>query len=170
MYLNNGSWFRAISAESRQRGGRPRVYALDDPEYDPKASTSMSILRSVHGAAAVQGGHADGHPPRHKRPVAGHFREPPALCVARNDDGVAGRREQGRQGPAFRPVGPVGTRVSEYTDEEGNRPASAWPTMWPISNKVRDADPKLKGLVSLEDIKFLIGPHNYMAVVPGTAG
>ena len=46
MYLNNGSWFRAISAESRQRGGRPRVYALDDPEYDPKASTSMSVLRS----------------------------------------------------------------------------------------------------------------------------
>ena len=45
MQLRNGSWLRAISAESRQRGGRPRRYVLDDPEYDPKASTSMSLIR-----------------------------------------------------------------------------------------------------------------------------
>lgn len=43
--LTNGSWFRAISAKSKQRGGRPRRYRLDDPEYDPSASTSMVMLR-----------------------------------------------------------------------------------------------------------------------------
>lgn len=37
--IKNGSWLRCISAESRQRGGRPRRYVLDDPEYDPRAST-----------------------------------------------------------------------------------------------------------------------------------
>lgn len=46
MQLRNGSWLRCISSESRQRGGRPRRYILDDPEYDPRASTSMSVLRS----------------------------------------------------------------------------------------------------------------------------
>ncbi len=45
MQLMNGSWLRCISAESKQRGGRPRLYILDDPEYDPKASTSMSLVR-----------------------------------------------------------------------------------------------------------------------------
>ena len=45
MQLMNGSSLRCISAESKQRGGRPRLYVLDDPEYDPKASTSMSLIR-----------------------------------------------------------------------------------------------------------------------------
>lgn len=45
MRLTNGSWVRLISAQSKQRGGRPRRYRLDDPEYDPKAATSMSVLR-----------------------------------------------------------------------------------------------------------------------------
>jgi len=44
-YLSNGSWCRAMSASSRQRGMRPRRYRLDDPEYDPSASTSMTMLR-----------------------------------------------------------------------------------------------------------------------------
>jgi hypothetical protein len=45
-YLSNGSWIQCISAISRQRGKRPRRYRLDDPEYDPTASTSMSLLRA----------------------------------------------------------------------------------------------------------------------------
>jgi hypothetical protein len=46
MILNNGSWLRLLSASSKQRGGRPRRYRLDDPEYDPKSSTPMSVLRA----------------------------------------------------------------------------------------------------------------------------
>ena len=161
MYLNNGSWFRAISAESRQRGGRPRVYALDDPEYDPKASTSMSILRSymerllfkvvmpmvtrrdtsVRWLATFVS----------RRHYAWH-----AMMTELLADGSKVAKD-----PRFDQWARLVLR-SEYVDENGLQ-QSAWPAMWPISNAVRDADPKLKGLVSLEDIKFLIGPHNYMA-------
>ncbi len=45
MEIMNGSWLRCISAESKQRGMRPRLYVLDDPEFDPKASTSMQLIR-----------------------------------------------------------------------------------------------------------------------------
>ena len=45
-YLNNGAYFRSVSATSKVRGIRPFVYSLDDPEYDPSASTSMDVLRS----------------------------------------------------------------------------------------------------------------------------
>jgi len=45
MILTNGSWVRLLSSQSRQRGARPRRYRLDDPEYDPKANTSMTMLR-----------------------------------------------------------------------------------------------------------------------------
>lgn len=44
-YLENGSWLRCVSAESRLRGLRPRRFRLDDPEYDEKASTSMQKIR-----------------------------------------------------------------------------------------------------------------------------
>ena len=43
--LSNHSSLFCTSAESRQRGLRPRVYYLDDPEYDPKQSTSTELLR-----------------------------------------------------------------------------------------------------------------------------
>ncbi len=43
--LSNGSQLVTYSANSKMRGGRPRWFALDDPEYDPSASTSMSVLR-----------------------------------------------------------------------------------------------------------------------------
>jgi len=43
--LTNRSWFRAVSAQSKLRGIRPRKFRLDDPEFDPRASTSMPTLR-----------------------------------------------------------------------------------------------------------------------------
>jgi len=161
MYLNNGSWFRAMSAESRQRGGRPRVYALDDPEYDPKASTSMSILRSymerllfkvvmpmvtrrdtsVRWLATFVS----------RRHYAWH-----AMMTELLADGSKVAKD-----PRFDQWARLILR-SEYTDEEGAQ-QSAWPAMWPINRKVRDAKESLKGLITLEDIKEMIGTHNYNA-------
>lgn len=43
--LTNGSNITFTSMESRNRGGRPRKFRLDDPEYDPEASTSMQRLQ-----------------------------------------------------------------------------------------------------------------------------
>jgi phage terminase large subunit-like protein len=161
MYLNNGSWFRAMSAESRQRGGRPRVYALDDPEYDPKASTSMSILRSymerllfkvvmpmvtrrdtsVRWLATFVS----------RRHYAWH-----AMMTELLADGSKVAKD-----PRFDQWARLILR-SEYTDEDGTQ-QSAWPSMWPINRKVRDAKESLKGLITLEDIKEMIGTHNYNA-------
>jgi hypothetical protein len=45
-YLRNGSEWQSFSVTSRQRGIRPRRYVLDDPEYDPSASTSMEKIRA----------------------------------------------------------------------------------------------------------------------------
>ena len=45
-YLGNGAWVRSLSSESRLRGLRPRRFRLDDPEYDPRASTSLEVLRA----------------------------------------------------------------------------------------------------------------------------
>jgi hypothetical protein len=44
-YVNNGSWLRCVSAESRLRGLRPRRFRLDDPEYDEKASSQLQMFR-----------------------------------------------------------------------------------------------------------------------------
>lgn len=44
-YLRNGSWMRVVSSKSKLRGMRPFIFALDDPEYDASASTSMDDLR-----------------------------------------------------------------------------------------------------------------------------
>lgn len=45
MRLANHSRFFGRSVASRQRGGRPIRYRLDDPEYDPTGSTSMQDRR-----------------------------------------------------------------------------------------------------------------------------
>lgn len=45
-HLSNHSWIRCVSAESRLRGIRPWRFRLDDPEYDEKATTSLSTLRT----------------------------------------------------------------------------------------------------------------------------
>lgn len=44
-YLENGSWLRCMSVESKMRGIRPRWFHLDDPEFDEKKSTDVSMLR-----------------------------------------------------------------------------------------------------------------------------
>lgn len=44
-FCGNGSSFRCVSAQTRLRGGRPRRFLLDDPEYDATASTSMAVIR-----------------------------------------------------------------------------------------------------------------------------
>lgn len=43
--LSNRSGLFTTSAESRQRGMRPVIYVLDDPEHDPRASTQTDVLR-----------------------------------------------------------------------------------------------------------------------------
>lgn len=161
MQLRNGSWLRAISAESRQRGGRPRRYVLDDPEYDPKASTSMNLIRQymddllfkvvlpmVMRAGCGVDWLATFVSRRH---YAWH-----ALQTQQNKAG-----ETIAADPRFNLWSRMIVRAA-YEEEDGEI-ISCWPDMWPATRKIKEADPKLKDRVSLEEIREIIGTPNFLA-------
>lgn len=169
LQLRNGSWLRAISAESRQRGGRPRRYVLDDPEYDPKASTSMSIIRQymddllfkvVLPMVMRKGCGVDWLATFvSRRHYAWH-----ALQTQTDLDGL-----DVAQDPRFN----LWTRTiirAAYEDEEGLH--SCWPDMWPATKEEKRKNKHLKDRVSLEEIKEIIGGSNFLAeymAQPGTS-
>ena len=160
MYLTNGSYFRAVSAEGRLRGGRPTVFMLDDPEYEGRASTNMALMRSYMENLLI----------KLVLPM-----------VMRKDTGVrwlatfVSRRHYAWHAMATQPspTGPVAvdprfdywSRMvlkAEYEDAHGVR-RSAWPDMWPIDIATKNADPSARGKVSLEEIRLLVGSRTYEA-------
>jgi phage terminase large subunit-like protein len=160
MQLKNGSWFRAISAESKMRGGRPRRFVLDDPEYDPKASTSMQLIRDymevllfkvVMPMIMRSGCGVDWLATFvSKRHYAWHAMDvhntPGGQLVARDSRFDFWSRMMIR---------------AEYQDDEG-KAYSCWPEMWPIDIEEKERL-GLRGRVSLEEIKKQIGTANYLA-------
>lgn len=46
MRLSNGSAYQSSSIDSANRGGRPHLFILDDPEYDPETPESLDRLRA----------------------------------------------------------------------------------------------------------------------------
>ena len=161
MQLRNGSWLRAISAESRQRGGRPRRYVLDDPEYDPKAATSMTLIRQymddllfkvvlpmVMRAGCGVDWLATFVSRRH---YAWH-----ALQTEENKLGDTVASD-----PRFNLWSRMIVRVA-YEEDDGSV-VSCWPDMWPATREIKNANPKLKDRVSLEEIREIIGTPNFLA-------
>ena len=160
MQLLNGSWIRCISAESKQRGGRPRLYVLDDPEYDPKASTSMSLIREYMDQLLF------------KVVLPMVMR---SGCGARWLATFVSRRHfawhamdvnEGRaRDPRFNKWDRIVIR-SEFEDEQG-KPQSCWPEMWPATTEKRlelaEKDSRYAKCVSLEEIKETIGIPNYLS-------
>lgn len=159
MQLMNGSWLRCISAESKQRGGRPRTYILDDPEYDPKASTSMDLIRQYMDTLLF-------------KVVLNMVMR--AGCRARWLATFVSKRhyawhatsidEKGRAvDPRFEKWDRIIVR-SEWRDED-DQPHSSWPEMWPLTKADRLSGipdmPWLAEAVSLEEIKETIGVPNY---------
>jgi phage terminase large subunit-like protein len=161
MQLRNGSWLRAISAESRQRGGRPRRYVLDDPEYDPKASTSMTLIRQymddllfkvVLPMVMRSGCGVDWLATFvSRRHYAWH-----ALQTEKN---VAG--ETIASDPRFNLWSRMIVRAA-YEDDKGEL-VSCWPDMWPPSRKAKKENSQWKDRVSLEEIREIIGTPNFLA-------
>jgi len=49
-----------------------------------------------------------------------------------------------------------------YEEEDGTV-VSCWPDMWPATRKIKNADPRLKDRVSLEEIREIIGTPNFLA-------
>ena len=160
MQLMNGSSLRCISAESKQRGGRPRLYVLDDPEYDPKASTSMSLIREYMDQLLF----------KVVLPMvmrAGCGARWLATFVSRRHYAFHAMDVEGGKArdPRFNKWDRIIIR-SEYQDEQGN-PKSCWPDMWPATTAERDLlaikDERFKKCVSLEEIKETIGVANYLS-------
>ena len=166
MQLKNGSWLRAISAESRQRGGRPRRYVLDDPEYDPKASTSMSIIRQymddllfkiVLPMVMRKGCGVDWLATFVSRR---HY----AWHALQTEESTSGERVA--QDPRFNLWSRMIVRAA-YEDDDGVM-QSCWPDMWPATKAEKTDD-----RVSLEEIKDIIGTANFLAEYmarPGESG
>lgn len=161
MQLRNGSWLRAISAESRQRGGRPRRYVLDDPEYDPKASTSMSLIRQymddllfkiVLPMVMRSGCGVDWLATFvSRRHYAWH-----ALQTEQNNAG-----EQVASDPRFNLWSRMIVRAA-YEGDKGEL-ISCWPDMWPPTIESKLENPSWKDRVSLEEIREIIGTPNFLA-------
>lgn len=160
MQLMNGSSLRCISAESKQRGGRPRLYVLDDPEYDPKASTSMSLIREYMDQLLF----------KVVLPMvmrAGCGARWLATFVSRRHYAFHAMDVEGGKArdPRFNKWDRIIIR-SEYQDEQGNT-KSCWPDMWPATVEERDQlaeqDERFKKCVSLEEIKETIGVANYLS-------
>jgi hypothetical protein len=159
MYLKNGSWLRAISASSKQRGGRPRCYILDDPEYDPKASTSMAVLRDY-----VENLLFKIVLPMLTRPDTS-VRWLATFVSRRHYAWHAMQTEQTPSGPRARdPRFEFWSRMlldSEY--ERRKAPAPVGPKMWPLNRADKLTRPDLANRISLEEIKERIGNAVYLA-------
>lgn len=165
-FLNNGSWVRCVSAESRLRGIRPRRFRLDDPEYDERASTSMSVVRQYMDNLLFKIAI-----PMTLRADCGidwvgtfvskrHFLYH-AMSVSETPDGL-------------RAVDPRFDRWARlfidacYEDKEG-RLQSCWPEMWPasIEEKLRLNMPSS---VSLEEMREIMGVNAFNAEMRGRPG
>lgn len=166
MYLKNGSWLRSISASSKQRGGRPRCYVLDDPEYDAKASTSMSVLRDYVETLLFKI-----ILPMLMRPDTS-VRWLATFVSRRHYAWHAMQTEQTGEGPrAQDPRFEFWSRMlldAEY--EKDGTMHSCWPEMWPLTRVEKKANPKLKGRISLEEIKERLGTSVYLAEYRGRPG
>lgn len=161
MILNNGSWLRLLSASSKQRGGRPRRYRLDDPEYDPKSSTPMSVLRAYMDELLF------------KIVIP---------MVTRPDTGVdwvgtfVSKRHYLWHAMQLEET-PEGSRAKDSRFNRWSRlviPAaiehegileSCWPDMWPATRKERlekaETKSRFKEALSLEEIRDAIGIGNF---------
>lgn len=164
MQLHNGSWVRTISSQSRLRGGRPTRFRLDDPEYDPSASTSMSVLRGYIEQLLFR--------------VA-------LPMVFRSGAGIdwlatfVSRRHYAWHALEVIDT-PAGPRAVDPRFDRWNRliiPAayegvegelvSCWPNMWPATKAKRlelaETDPWFKEADSLEEIRETVGPAAFNA-------
>lgn len=161
MILNNGSWLRLLSASSKQRGGRPRRYRLDDPEYDPKSSTPMSVLRAYMSELLFKI-----VIPMVTRPDTGvdwvgtfvskrHY----LWHAMQLEDTPEGQRAKD---PRFNRWARL---VIPAAIEEDGVMSSCWPDMWPTTRAERlqlaVTRPRFKEALSLEEIRETIGPSNF---------
>lgn len=165
-FLTNGSWLRCASVGSRQRGARPRRYALDDPEYDANSTESVSKLRE-ETASMVEKVIL----PMMFRPDVGadwigtfvslkHMLYN-AMATKTLDNGQVIAKN-----PIYNLWNRLFIRAAMHNEETGEI-ESCWPDMWPIDNKTRDANPRLAGTITIEEMPFIIGQKVFNSEMMG---
>jgi len=166
--LANRSWMCMTSAESRQRGKRPRLYILDDPEYDPDESTDVSVLREGLQYLLFR----VIMPMMLRKDVncawIGTFVSKQHLLYR----AMEVEERDGKRYSKFDARLDHWARVSvpiTYNDEQGVR-RSCWPDMWPLTIEERDSDPRLEGLVAVEEMPEYMGPAEFAAEMEGRPG
>jgi len=171
MRLMNGSKFRGLSAKSRMRGGRPRIYYLDDPEFDPTGETSMSQVRNYMQTLVFQialpmimqeGGKLSWRGTFvSKRHYLWH-----AMSGRITPDGF--RAEDPRFDLWHRLFYPF------CEDAEDGTRISCWPQMWPSTRKERlekaKVDPGYATRKSIEEVEASVGRDVFGSEYMGRPG
>lgn len=170
-YLTNGSWMRSVSSESMLRGGRPRRFVLDDPESDPKASTSMEIRRSnmfnLIFRVIV---------PMLSRPDVGV--DWLATFISRRHYAWHAM-EMVEDATGLRAKDPLFDNwsrlfIDAITETPDGKWISCWPEMWPATRAERLAlsatQPQYEDHVSLEEIKEAVGTSVWNSEYRGRPG
>jgi hypothetical protein len=154
--------------ESRLRGGRPRVFDLDDPEYDERASTSMETIRG--NMKRLLFNKALPMVMRRKSRIRWT-----ATFVSRRHYAWHAMDVDG-EGNAKDPRFNHWDRLhidSEYRDATGRR-RSCWPEMWPATiaekEEMARVDPTIREAESLEEIEARLGTPTYLGEYRGQPG
>jgi hypothetical protein len=147
---------------------RPRLYVLDDPEFDPKASTSMQLIRDyMHTLLFKMVLPMVMRPDSSVRWLATYVSKRHYAWHAMDTDEAGMARD-----PLFNNWDRMKIDV-EWTDDEGTK-HSCWPELWPPTIEKRlelaEEDPHYTRVLSLEEIEELVGRASYLAEYRGQPG
>jgi len=166
-YLSNRSGMQAISAQSRQRGMRPRAYWLDDPEYDPSDSTDVTSLREglKHMLDRVV------LPMLFRAEVScnwvGTFVSKGHLLWAAMETTEDENGNTIAVDPQFNLWNRIMVPVSYKTSD--GKEQSCWPEMWPLTIAEKE-EKGLHSAVSIEEMPEIIGVSAFRAEMEGKPG
>lgn len=166
-FLTHGSWARFASVQSRIRGIRAMRFRLDDPEFDPSASTSMEVMRQnlhdfLFNVAVPTVTHANAGidwigtyvSPRH---YLWH-----AMTVVDTPEGPRAMDPRFNYWARF-------FIPAAYEDEETHTVKSCWPEMWPAT-EVERREKGLDGALSLERLREVMGAQAFNKEMLGKMG
>lgn len=168
-FLQNGSYLRCLSAESRLRGIRPRRFKLDDPEYDEKASTSLALIRDYMEKLLFR--ICIPMTLRSKCGIdwIGTFvsrRHYLWHAMATSIDPSTGRLTS--NDPRFNHWSRLWVRAA-IVDPSTGAITSCWPDMWPATVAEKEAM-GLKDAVSLEEMRSMMGTAAFNSEMLGKPG
>jgi hypothetical protein len=167
--LENGSNITLLSAKSKQRGGRPTCYVLDDPEYDPDAESSMAVLRDYIERLIFKIASLMLTQPGSQLRWIGTF------ISKRHYLWHAMSMSEGPNPLSEDPRFNYWTRLffpAEYEDQ--GKLVSCWPSVWPLTEadriKLAVDDPYYEEAESLEAQQLRVGSSIYSGEMLGKPG